>query len=249
MAVISSPTVIALIPARGGSKGLPRKNLAEMGGRPLIEWSIAAALESPTVDRVVVSTDDDEIAAVARAAGAEVPFMRPADLAADDTPDLPVFQHAVAELRDLLPDDVLVHLRPTSPIRPAGLIDDAVATLLAAPDADSLRSVSSVGKSPYKMWVVVDGGLEPLIGTWEDELFNQPRQVLPTVFQHDGVIDVLRVATVTEGSMSGRIVLPYFTPDGVAVDIDSARDLNVAEQLLGHPQGGVAGPSPSADPL
>lgn len=245
----SSPTVIALIPARGGSKGVLRKNLAEMGGRLLIEWSIDAALSSPVVDRVVVSTDDDEIAAVARATGAEVPFMRPADLAADDTPDLPVFQHAVAELGDLPPDDVLVHLRPTSPIRPPGLIDDAVAAFVSAPDADSLRSVSPVGKSPFKMWVVAGGALQPLLGTWEDELFNQPRQVLPPVFQHDGVIDVLRVATVTEGSMSGRVVLPYFTPDGVAVDIDSARDLDVAEQLLGRPQGRAAGPSPSADPL
>jgi CMP-N-acetylneuraminic acid synthetase len=224
--------VLALIPARGGSKGVPRKNVRLLGGRPLIEWSIEAAREATAVDRVVVSTDDAEIAEVARAAGAEVPFERPAELAADDTRDLPVFQHALDEL-EALGDafDVVVHLRPTSPLRPAPLVDDAVAALLATP-ADSLRSLTAADKTPYKMWRIADDRLQPLLGSWEQELFNEPRQALPPVYLHDGVIDVVRVPTLRAGSMCGRDVVPFLTPPGLAIDIDTEDDLERASGRL-----------------
>ncbi|MBI1855503.1 MAG: acylneuraminate cytidylyltransferase family protein, partial [Chloroflexi bacterium] len=124
--------ILALIPARGGSKGIPRKNIRSFAGYPLIAWSIAAAKQSGLVTRIIVSTDDDEIAAVAREWGAETPFMRPTELAQDKTLDLPVFEHALkwlAENENYKPD-VLIQLRPTSPIRPRDLVDDAVRILL-----------------------------------------------------------------------------------------------------------------------
>lgn len=228
----SRPSVMAVIPARGGSKGIPRKNLVAVAGRPLIAWSVDAGLAANLVDRVVVSTDDEAIAALASDCGAEVPFLRPVHLAADDTADLPVFQHLLEQLSPAERPDVVVHLRPTSPVRPPGLIDAAVELLLSEPSADSVRSVSPVQKSPYKMWLVEDGYLEPVCGTWEDELFNQPRQQLPDAWQHDGVIDVVRVSTITSGSMCGRRVLAFRTPPGVAVDIDTPDDLDTAGGML-----------------
>src|SRR5512147_1332629 len=146
--------ILALIPARGGSKGIPRKNIRNFAGYPLIAWSIAAAKKAACVTRVIVSTDDPEIAAVARECGAETPFLRPAEFAQDNTTDLPVFEHALqwlAEHENYKPD-IVIHLRPTSPIRPRGLIDEAVKILLAHPDADSVRGVVPAGQNPHKMW-------------------------------------------------------------------------------------------------
>lgn len=230
--------VVAVIPARGGSKGIPRKNLARVAGRPLIAWSIEAGLAAASVDRVVVSTDDEEIAEVARTLGAEVPFLRPTELARDDTPDLPVFQHLLDELDapgaagQRTSVELLVHLRPTSPLRPEGLVDEGIRLLRADADADSVRSLSAPPKTPYKMWRVEHGVLEPLIGGWDRELFNQPRQQLPEVWVHDGVLDVVRAAVVRTGSMCGRRVLPLFTPPGTAVDIDTPDDLDRAAGML-----------------
>lgn len=223
--------VVAVIPARGGSKGLPGKNIATFVDRPLIVWSIEAALASGSVDRVVVSTDDPAIADVADAAGAEVPWLRPAELALDDTRDLPVFVHVLAWLdAEWTPPSALVQLRPTSPLRPSGFIDAGVA-LLAERSADSVRSVSPAAKTPYKMWREADGWLEPLLGSWDDELFNEPRQALPEVWEHDGVLDVIAADTIRAGSMSGRRIAALPTPAGFAVDIDTADDLARAERL------------------
>ena len=134
-------TTVAIIPARGGSRRLPRKHLRSLGGRPLIAHTLAAALEAARVDRVIVSTDDDAIAATARRAGAEVPFARPAELAADDTPTLPVIQHAVAWLEQRgVRVEVVVTLQATTPLRPAGEID-AVVALLDDPEVRSAVSV------------------------------------------------------------------------------------------------------------
>lgn len=223
-------SVLALIPARGGSQGIPRKNLAEVGGRSLVAWAVDAALESSLVDRVIVSTDDEEIAAAARAAGADVPFLRPAHLAAHDTTDLPVFTHALgwlADHEDAHPS-LVVHLRPTSPARRAGLVDDAIAHLQAHPDATSLRSVSPSPLTPWKMYRVDDGYLAPLLGTIEEEAFNQPRQQLPPAWLHDGVIDVIRAETLQAGSMSGPRILAWHSTEAEAVDIDHPEDLERA---------------------
>src|SRR5512133_3705377 len=155
--------LLAVIPARGGSKGIPRKNIRNFAGYPLIAWSIAAAKKSELVTRVIVSTDDEEIAAVAREWGAETPFLRPAEFAQDKTTDLPVFEHALkwlAENEKYCPD-VVVQLRPTSPIRPKGLVDAAVRVLLEHADADSVRGVVPAGQNPHKMWRLRSGDGSP----------------------------------------------------------------------------------------
>ena len=154
--MVAKPEVLALIPARGGSKGIPRKNIRDFAGAPLIAYSIAAGLQSRHVTRVIVSTDDEEIAAVARMWGAETPFLRPAEFAQDDTTDLPVFQQALAWLaeNENYHPDFVVQLRPTSPVRPVGLIDEAIELMLTNPQADCVRGVVPSGQNPFKMWQI-----------------------------------------------------------------------------------------------
>ena len=184
---------------------------------------------------MLVSTDDPEIAAVARHYGAEVPFSRPAEIAADDSPDLLVFEHALRWLereRGLCPE-LVVQLRPTSPLRPPGMVDEAIERLRGRPDADSLRAVTAPSQSPYKMWRIAGAFLEPLLGGWDAEPWNAPRQKLPAVFWQTGHIDVTRPATIFDGrSMSGRLILPFVVDPRYAVDIDSLEQLELAERLL-----------------
>lgn len=232
---MSGPTVVAIVPARGGSKGLPRKNLRPLAGVPLVAWSIAAGLEATTVGAVLVSTDDDEIAALARAFGADVPFLRPPELARDDTPDHPVFEHALRWLereRGWQPE-LVVQLRPTSPFRPVGMVDEAVGRLRAQPEADALRSVTSPSQTPFKMWRLAGRLLEPLLGTLGEELFNVPRQRLPSVYWQTGHLDVIRRVTLLEmGSMTGRRIAPFVVEPRYAIDIDTLEQLELAEWLV-----------------
>ena len=236
--MVTTPQVLALIPARGGSKGIPRKNIRTFAGHPLIAYSIAAGLQAETVTRVIVSTDDAQIAEVARQYGAEVPFLRPPELAQDETTDLPVFEHALrwlAEHEGFLPD-IVVQLRPTSPVRPRGLVDEAVRLLLAHPEADSVRGVVPAGQNPYKMWRIdpQSGWLRPLL-TLEGvaEPYNAPRQSLPPVFWQTGHIDAIRTQTILEKhSMSGQSILPVKIDPRYTVDIDTLSDWQRAEWLV-----------------
>ncbi len=158
--------VLVIIPARGGSKSIPRKNIRKLAGHPLIAYSIAAGLAASTVTRVIVSTDDEEIAAVSHTYGAEVPFLRPAEHAQDQTPDLPVFQHALSWLdqHENYHPEIVVQLRPTSPFRNVSYIDQAVNLLINQPEADSSRTVCVPFQNPFKMWTIgKDGALQPLI--------------------------------------------------------------------------------------
>jgi len=135
--------ILALIPARGGSKGVPRKNIKPFCGKPLIAWTIEEAKKSAHITRIVVSTDDEEIAQVAKEYGADVPFMRPREIARDDTPDLPVFMHALRTLaQERYEPRLVVHLRATGPLRVASDIDRGIALMLAHPEADSVRAVT-----------------------------------------------------------------------------------------------------------
>ena len=224
--------VLAIVPARGGSKGIPRKNLVTLLGRPLLWWSVRAALDAETVTRTIVSTDDAEIAEAATAAGAEVPFLRPAELAGDTVLDLPVFEHALRTLATAegYAPDLVVHLRPTSPLRPPGLVDEGVRALAADPAADSLRAVTPPANNPFKMWRIVDGVLVPLVETDIHEQYNQPRQALPAAYWQTGTLDVMRAATVLDlGSMTGRRILPLVIDPDLAVDIDDPLSLALAE--------------------
>ena len=232
--------MLALIPARGGSKGIPRKNVRALLGKPLIAYSIEHALAAETVTRTIVSTDDEEIAEVSRAAGAEVPFVRPAELAEDDSPDLGVFRHALEWLRDHegYEAELVVHLRPTHPVRRPERVDEAVRALASDPSADSLRSVSWPAQTPYKMWRVVDGYLEPLLRVeGVREAHSVPRQLLPEIWWQSGYVDVIRPRTILElDSMSGERILPFAVHEPI-VDIDYEDALERAEELL---RGGVA---------
>jgi N-acylneuraminate cytidylyltransferase len=228
---------LALIPARGGSKGIPRKNIRNFAGYPLIAWSIAAAKQSQSVTRIIVSTDDAEIAAVARQFGAETPFLRPAEFAQDKTTDLPVFEHALkwlAENEGYKPD-VVVQLRPTSPIRPRGLVDKAIEILLAHPDADSVRGVVSAGQNPHKMWRLINEN-SPMKNLLDvdgiDEPYNAPRQILPPVYWQTGHIDAIRAETILGGSMSGKNIYPLIIDSRFTVDIDNLQDWARYEHLV-----------------
>ncbi len=230
--------VLAVIPARGGSKGFPNKNLQLLAGHPLISYSICAGLQSKSVTRTIVSTDSEAIAEQARRYGAEVPFLRPAELAQDDSRDIEFWRHAVtwlSEHEDWRPD-FLVQLRPTSPLRPSKLIDECVNKMAATKEADSLRVVVSSPVTPYKMWRIsdLDAAMEPLLSDTDVvEPYNAPRQSLPKVYWQVGTLDVIRCTTLTEkDSVSGNYILPHVISSEYAVDIDKAEDLEVASSLI-----------------
>ena len=234
--VDNASTICAIIPARGGSKAIPRKNLVRVLDRPLIAHSIAHALASRGIGRVIVSTDDPEIATVAKEWGAEVPFLRPEELAGDTVLDLPVFRHALLWLRDheQYEPEIVVHLRPTAPIRLDGQIDRAIELLTSHPDADSVRSVSLPGAHPYRMFTIGDDGfLKPLLDTPHREPYLLRRQDLPPVYWYNCVIDVTRRRTILDlHSMTGTAILPFIISPSCVVDIDTPDDLVIAETKM-----------------
>ena len=229
--------VLAVIPARGGSKGIPRKNIKSFAGYPLIAYSIAAGTQSEMVTRVILSTDDEEIAAVGREYGAETPFLRPAEFAQDQTLDLPVFQHALSWLakHEGYHPDIVVQLRPTSPVRPPGLVDEAVSLLLDHPEADSVRGVVPSGQNPHKMWRIdpETGRMKPLLQMEGiEEPYNAPRQSLPLVYWQTGHVDAIRPRVFDQGSMSGKVILPVMIDPRYTIDIDTPKDWARSEWLV-----------------
>lgn len=233
----STLNIIAIIPARGGSKSIPRKNIRLVGGKPLIAHSIEQALQSECITRVIVSTDDQEIAEIASRHGAEVPFIRPAEYAQDDTPDWPVFNHALTWMiqNEKYEADLVINLRPTTPNRRVETIDQAIRMLINQPGFNSLRSVRPAEYSPYKMVLMrPDGCIEPVVRppNCVNELWNMPRQALPVAYQGDGYIDITRPDVILKyGSMFGARTMGYLIAER-AVDIDYEGDLKQAEALL-----------------
>ena len=226
--------VLALIPARGNSKSIPRKNIRDFGGYPLIAYSIAAGLQSKLVTRTIVSTDDKEIAAIARQYGAETPFLRPDEFSRDETLDLPVFKHALEWLaeNEKYNPDIVLQLRPTSPFRPHDMLDRAIKLLMDNPHADSVRGVVPSGQNPYKMWrVAQDGSMRPLLEVdGVREAYNVPRQDLPDTYWQTGHIDAIRPKVILEkNSMSGDVIMPLFIDPAYTVDIDTLLDWQRAE--------------------
>src|SRR5512138_265023 len=228
---------LALIPARGGSKGIPRKNIRLFAGYPLIAWSIVAAKQSTSVRRVIVSTDDPEIAAIAREHGAETPFLRPAEIAQDNSLDLPLFEQALQWLEENegYKPDVLIQLRPTSPIRPRDCVDNAVKILLEHDDADCVRGVVPAGQNPHKMWRFVGEGkpMKPLLQVEGiAEPYNAPRQILPPVYWQTGHIDAIRATTIKQKkSLTGDAIYPLMIDPRYTVDIDNLSDWAKYEAL------------------
>jgi YrbI family 3-deoxy-D-manno-octulosonate 8-phosphate phosphatase len=247
--------VLAIIPARGRSKGIPRKNIRSFAGYPLVAYSVAAGLQATAITRTIVSTDDPEIADVAREFGAEVPFMRPSQLAGDNTTDFPVFQHALNWLQDEegYRAEVVVQLRPTSPIRPRGMVDEAIRILDDHPHADSVRGVVPAAQNPHKMWRLSDedGPMQPLLRVEGiAEPFNAPRQSLPAIYWQTGHVDAIRCDTILrKGSMTGASVYPYLVDPRFAVDIDNLADWSRYEELLHANWGELVLPGRVARPM
>lgn len=211
--MIKNFKVFALVLARGVSKRIPHKNIKLLNGKPLIAYSIDEAKKSKYVDRVITSTDDVEIAEIAKKIGSEVPFMRPSELAGDTVTDYPVFIHALEwlEKNENYKPDIIVQLRPTSPLRTVEHIDSAIELLANNPKADSVRTVTEPDQSPYKMYKInKEGVLEPLLVIeGEKESFNLPQQKLPKAYKHVGYVDVMWHRTLMEKKqMTGTKIIP-----------------------------------------
>ena len=231
-------TAFGLIPARTGSKRVPGKNTRPLGGHPLLAYTIAAALESGVLQRVIVSTDSPEVAALARQYGAEVPFLRPAEFAADHSPDIEWVRHALQTLaHEGSPCDAFSILRPTSPFRQAETIRRAWAAFTEVPEADSLRAVELCKQHPAKMWTlqgtfmrpfVDDGGLLP---PWHSSAY----QALPLVYAQNASLEIAWSHVPLEtGTIAGTTIIPFVSRDWEGFDINRAEDWLLAEILISH---------------
>lgn len=232
--------ILGIIPARGGSKSIPRKNIKMLAGKPLIAWTILAAKKSQYLNRLIVSTDDEEIAEIAKSYGAEVPFLRPAAISGDRAHDMEFFLHALDFLkeRENYEPNLILRLAPTSPLRQAASIDEGIEVMFGNPEADSARSVMETPKHPFKMYYLRQGQkyLEPFLGkafTKMDEPWNMPRQALPVLYIHTGAVDVTRLKTIRVlKSLTGRKIAYFFMKPEDSVNIDQPLDFEVAEILM-----------------
>jgi CMP-N-acetylneuraminic acid synthetase len=216
--------IVGIIPARGGSKGVPKKNIKLLGGYPLIAYSIIASRLSSKIGRTIVSTDSQEIADIAISYGAEVPFLRPAQIAQDSSTDLELFQHVISWFKNKekgkIPD-LLVHLRPTTPLRIPPEIDRAIGYIQQRQDATSLRSAHELPEPPQKMFHIDGKGL--FKGFFPDEsraeYYNLPRQAFPVAYHPNGYVDIIRPDFVEKAnSLHGSDILAFVTPFVVEVD-------------------------------
>lgn len=232
---MSEKLIYAIIPARGGSKSIPKKNIYNLSGFPLIAYSIAAAKMAKKVSRTIVSTDSEEIAEIAKKFGAEVPFLRPAEISGDTSTDLEFVTHALDWFKKnegKIPD-YLVHLRPTSPLRNPEKIDEAIGLILAHPEATSLRSGHKIPDVPQKNFSLVD---EFFVGLFPHDIrpdyHNLPRQSFPPTYKTDGYVDILNTSFIQTDKerIHGDKILAFLTPD--TGDIDNQTDLRYVETLL-----------------
>jgi N-acylneuraminate cytidylyltransferase len=230
--------VVAIIPARSGSKGIKDKNLSILGGYPLLAYSIAAAQLSRQVSRVLISTDSEHYAEIGRRFGAEVPFLRPAELACDTSTDRDFMLHAMQWVQENEGEtpEYWVHLRPTTPLRIPAHIDLAVDALMRSPSATSLRSAHVSPESPFKWFRLNKTGFFTALTSDDTSLdkFNLPRQSYPQVYIPDGYVDIVRSSFVMiSGQFLGDKVLAYETP--YCNEVDSQDELELLEfQLYKH---------------
>jgi CMP-N-acetylneuraminic acid synthetase len=228
---MSRQNIVAIIPARGGSKGVPGKNIKLLANFPLIAYSIAACKLSKKIDRVIVSTDSPEIVNISKCYGAEIPFMRPAEISQDNSTDLEFVKHALDWFQKYEKDEpeYLVHIRPTTPLRDPIFVDNAIEKILADPVSTGLRSVHEIPESPYKMFKITDGYLT---GLYPDdprpEYYNLPRQKFPPVYKPNGYVDIIKQKTVrNSSSLHGSKMLAFITP--TAVEVDSPEEFQYLE--------------------
>lgn len=229
--------ILGLILARGGSARVPKKNIRELGGFPLIYYIIKSAKKSEYINRIIVSTDEEEIAEVAKRFGAEVPFYRPKELAKEDSPEFEAIKHALDWLKEkegYIPD-LIVKLFPTSPFLKPETIDKAIELMLANPTADSLRSVRLCKEHPYKMWVIEGNRLRSFLPPSEKlrDSHSLPYQALPKVYIQNACIDVIRPNTIWEkNSVTGDDILSLLMDEVESFDINTELDFLIAEKLL-----------------
>ncbi len=232
--------ILAVVPARGGSKGVPRKNIRALLGKPLLYWIHAAAKEAKHVTRVIVATDDEEIATIAKSVGADVPYIQPPEVSHDLATDVEYLTYALETLarQEGYEPDIILRLPPTSPLCTAAHIDTGIETLLADPELDAVRPIVETPKHPYKFWKIHENQkhLEPFLPksfTGFDEPHNLQRQRFPKVYMHTGAMDVIRRATLLEQkSTSGkRLGFFHMSPED-SINIDHPLDFEIADILM-----------------
>lgn len=226
--MIGDRRVLGVILARGGSKGLPRKNVLELGGKPVVSWSVEACRGSRFLDRFILSTDDDEIAAAAHKAGCEVPFMRPPELATDDASVHGALMHALDNVDEEY--DLLVALQATSPFRTGADIDGAL-EILVERDGKACVSVTESGKPPFwHMAINAEGRLDPVIA--EPENLLKRRQDLPATYELNGAVFAVHIAWYSEHqTFYSPDTLAFVMPKARSVDIDAPIDLALARAM------------------
>lgn len=231
-----APTCVAFVPARQGSKRVPGKNIRILRGHPVVAYTIAPAVESGVFDTVIVSTDSEEIATIARHYGAEVPFLRPGAFAGDTSPDIEWLEYTLAELRRQGRTwDAFSILRPTSPFRTAETIRRAWSRFTAQEGVDSLRAVEKCAQHPGKMWIVRGERMFPLLpfGPPEQPWHSTPYQALPTVYVQNASLEIAWTRVVTERrTIAGDVIVPFFTEAYEGFDINDEYDWMLAGRLL-----------------
>ncbi len=247
---MTAPTCVALVPARGGSKRVPGKNIRPLAGHPLLAYTIAAARESGVFAAVVVSTDSPEIAEIARYYGAEIPSLRPSEMAGDHSPDIEWVRHSLGTLEEAgRRFDCFSLLRPTSPFRQPETIRRAWEQFTGAGDIDSLRAVELCRQHPGKMWLLNDQRMTPLLsdGPVAPPWHSMPYQALPPVYVQNASLEIAWRRTVSEtDSIAGRAILPFFTQSYEGLDVNDLKDWWYAEHLLANREASL--PTVSSSP-
>lgn len=231
----SNLKILALIPARGGSKRIPKKNILSLEGKPLIAYTICAAKKSKYINRIIVSTDSRQIAKVAKKYGAEVPFMRPREISQSHSTEQELFLHALDSLlkNEKYVPDLIVFLFPTAPFRKSESIDKAISEMLKHPEADSLRSIRICSEHPYKMWVEDGKYIKPFVSGKDSNAHTLSYQVLPRVYIQNANIYITKPSTVREKkSPVGDVIVPFLMDELESVDINTLLDFKYAEMLL-----------------
>lgn len=218
--------IIALIGARSGSKGVPNKNIRILGGYPLLAWSIRACAKAKLIDRIIVSTDSEEYASIARLYGAEV-IMRPAAISGDESTDYEFIAHAL----ETVDCEYVAHIRPTTPLRDPQVIDRAITEFQATKDYAAMRSVHEMPESAYKAFTILAGVLVPMTGVHTADMSNLPRQSFPTTYAANGYVDVLNTKFCRHSSrLHGDSVCPFLTEP--VIEIDCAADFAMLEAYV-----------------
>jgi len=231
-----TPTIVALIPARSGSKRVADKNIRPLAGHPVIAYTIAAALQSDIFLAVVVSTDTEQYAEIARKYGAEMPFLRPVEMAGDFSPDIEWVEYTLKRLKEMgRAYDCFSILRPTSPFRLPETIRRAWQEFLVEEGVDSLRAVEKCREHPGKMWIVRGRRMFPLlpIGPAEQPWHSTPYQTLPEVYVQNASLEIAWTRLVFEGrTIAGDVVMPFFTQGYEGFDVNRPHDWQLADELI-----------------